>query len=83
MVEAFLWCSCYVLCILHTDTLDSCENGELLQTNVILQICVNGDWRSLCPSLWGPAQATVACRQLNPGRTVIGKTTIIQIFRIK
>ena len=53
-----------------------------MQTHVILQICVNGDWKTLCPDLWGPAQTAVACRQLNPGRTVIGKTTNIQTTQI-
>ena len=50
-----------------------CDNGQLHtnSTTNILYICVNGNWRTLCPSLWGPAQATVACRQLNPGKTVI------------
>ena len=36
---------------------------------------MHGDWNTLCPSLGGPAQATVACRQLNPGKTVIGIKT--------
>ena len=73
--ETMKLCDCYDQCTLHADTPRLCDNGELRQTSVILQICVNGDWKTLCPSLWGPAQATVACRQLNPGRTVIGKIT--------
>ena len=32
----------------------------------------------LCPSLWGPAQVTVACRQLNPGRTVISELSVME-----
>ena len=52
-----------------------CDNGQLRISNTtnILYICVNGIWRTLCPSLWKPAQATVACRQLNPERTVISE----------
>ena len=52
-----------------------CDNGQLHASNAtnILYICVNGNWRTLCPRLWGPAQATAACRQLNPGRTVISE----------
>ena len=52
-----------------------CDIGQLHASNTtnILYICVNGNWRTLCPSLWGLAQATVACRQLNPGRTVISE----------
>ena len=52
-----------------------CDNGQLHtnSTTNVLYICVNGNWRSLCPSLWGLAQATVACRELNPGRTVISE----------
>ena len=75
--DVWEWCSCYnVLCVLHADNPRLCENGELSQMHVTLNICVDGNWRTLCPSLWGPSQAMVACRQLNPGRTVIGKRTI-------
>ena len=63
----------------HADTKRACENGELRQAHVTLQICINGSWKTVCPSLWGQAQAIVACRQLNPGRTVTGKTANINI----
>ena len=59
-----------------------CKNGEVMQINEILQLCVDGNWRTLCPRLWGPAQAMVACRQLNPGKVVIGKT-ISQLYKLK
>ena len=56
-----------------------CKNGDLIQKgNIadgsILYICVAGVWKTLCPKLWGPTQATVACRQLNPEKVVTGKT---------
>ena len=52
----------------------SCENGELKKdSNNVLRICVNAVWKTLCPMLWGPPQAIVACRQLNPGKLIIGK----------
>ena len=44
----------------------------------ILYICVSGTWRTLCPKLWGAAQASVACRQLNPRKTIFGKKIIVQ-----
>ena len=53
-----------------------CENGELRrnETNKVLNICYNGAWVPLCPYLWqSSAQAMVACRQLYPNKTVIGK----------
>ena len=60
-----------------------CKNGDLQKSNItdnnILYICVAGKWRTLCPKLWGPAQATVACRQLNPERVVIGKTLLYRV----
>ena len=59
----------------------TCENGDLQKSNIadnILYICVAGNWRTLCPKLWGPTQTKVACGQLNPGKVVIGKTPIIQ-----
>ena len=55
----------------------TCQNGELQRdsTNNALYICIYGDWRTLCYNeyLWGPTQATVACRELNPGKTVVSK----------
>ena len=56
----------------YTDT-RLCENGELEEESNILYICVSGTWRTLCPKLWRSPQAKVACRQLNPGKVVIGK----------
>ena len=51
-----------------------CENGELKKnSNNVLNICVNAVWKTLCPMLWGPPQSIVACRQLNPGKLIIGK----------
>ena len=59
----------------YADANRECDNGQLRtnRTTNILYICVNGTWKTLCPRLWGPSQATVACRQLNPGRTVISE----------
>ena len=52
-----------------------CLNGELKnnETNNILYICVSGVWRPICSYFWGHTQATVACRQLNPGKTVFSE----------
>ena len=56
-----------------------CQNGDIQirpGTIGIVEICERGViWRRLCPNeyFWGPPQAAVACRQLNPGKTVIGK----------
>ena len=56
-----------------------CQNGDIRiipGTIGIVEICERGvTWRRLCPNeyFWGPLQAAVACRQLNPGKTVIGK----------
>ena len=74
--------SLYLIIILADTRL--CKNGEVMQKNEILQLCVDGKWRTMCPRLWGPAQAMVACRQLNPGKVVIGKTcTILQLYKLK
>ena len=55
----------------------TCQNGELQMDNITnaLYICFNGDWRTLCYNeyFWGPTQATVACRELNPGKMVTSK----------
>ena len=75
------WACCtylIILCVfyLHYAVANrECDNGQLHtnSTTNILYICVNGTWKTLCPRLWGPSQATVACRQLNPGRTVISE----------
>ena len=52
-----------------------CLNGELYrnETDKILYICVNEQWKTLCPSLWGSTQAMVACRQLYPTSTIISE----------
>ena len=58
----------------------TCQNGELQRDDATnaLYICINGGWRTLCYNeyFWGPTQATVACRELNPGKTVAGKPLI-------
>ena len=73
----FVACTCRSTFIIHyTCMLESrlCENGELKKnSNNVLCICVNAEWKTLCPMLWGPPQAIVACRQLNPGKLIIGK----------
>ena len=63
---------------MHTVAGRECENGQLSmnETTSILYICVAGNWRTLCPWLWGSTEAKVACRQLNPGRTVISELLI-------
>ena len=59
----------------------TCQNGELQRdnTNNALYICINGNWKTLCYNeyLWGPTQATVACRELNPGKIITGKHIFI------
>lgn len=53
-----------------------CENGELRRnkTTKVLNICHNGTWLPLCPYLWqSSSKALVACRQLYPDKTIIGK----------
>ena len=55
-----------------------CQNGDIQirpGTIGIVEICDRGlYWRRLCPDeyFWGPPQGEVACRQLNPGKAVIG-----------
>ena len=74
-------CSCIVFLLqfslsnVYKATADLCQNGDLMrnETNNILYICVTNRWSVLCPRLWTPAQATVACRQLHPNKTVISK----------
>ena len=62
-----------------------CENGELRrnETNKLLQICHNGAWVPLCPDLWqASSQAMVACRQLYPNKTVLGKLLTLRMLSI-
>ena len=47
------------------------------ETSGILYICVSGNWRHICSHIWGHTEATVACRQLYPGKIVISEQTII------
>ena len=59
-----------------------CENGELRrnETTKVLYICHNSVWRTLCPELWqSSSQAMVACRQLNPNKTVNGKLLVLEL----
>ena len=54
-----------------------CQNGDIRirpGTIGIVDMCVSGVWRTLCPNeyFWGSPQAAVACRQLKPGKKVIG-----------
>lgn len=60
-----------------------CENGELKRNGMtsVLHICVAGIWKTLCPEVWGPTQATVACRQFIQGEKVIRKYLDISIPR--
>ena len=53
----------------------TCQNGEVLLNNATnaLYICIKEQWRTLCSNLIGSTQAHVACRQLNPGKTIISK----------
>ena len=69
---------CHILAFsLLLDGNFTCQNGELHRNNTTnaLHFCFNGGWRTLCYNeyLWGPTQATVACRELNPGRMVTSK----------
>lgn len=61
-----------------------CQNGKLQKnasTN-ILNICVSGAWKTLCPYLWGQTQTTVACRQLAiaQGKSLLRESIIIIAF---
>ena len=59
-----------------------CENGELKrnETTKVLYICHNSVWRTLCPELWqSSSQAMVACRQLYPNKTVLGKLLMLEL----
>ena len=74
MVNSQFACVCIQLLIIHAYIVPRlCENGELKKTDNVLYTCVNAVWKTLCPMLWGPPQAIVACRQLNPGKLIIGK----------
>ena len=55
-----------IMKFLHSIVLSSCTNGtvRLMNGSTSDEVCVNGEWGTVCDSGWDRREAEVVCRQL-------------------
>ena len=55
---------CFVFFFILEGHLRLVDSGNWLWSSGRLEIYMNGVWQTVCDDLFGPTEATVACRQL-------------------